>query len=84
MLHTLYSNYHTYHYQNLPNNNKTSTNGIKPTLVIQPPTPLPLAIPLTTSDGGDAINLSVIWTGSQGRKRRPRNDAERKAKREYY
>jgi hypothetical protein len=83
MLRTLYGNYHTQHYQNLPNGSKTSTNGTKPTPAIQPPTPLPPAAPLTTSDGGDAMDLSVIWTGSQGGKRRPRNDAERKAKREY-
>ena len=29
------------------------------------------------------MDLSVVWTGSMGGKRRPKNDAERKAKREY-
>jgi hypothetical protein len=33
---------------------------MKPTPAIQPPTPLPPAAPLTTSDGGDAIDLSII------------------------
>jgi hypothetical protein len=83
-LRILYNNYHTQHYQNLPNSNKTSTNGTKPTPAIQPPTPLSLIVLLTTSNRGDAIDLSVIWTGSQDRKRRPRNNTKRKTKKEYY
>jgi hypothetical protein len=57
---------------------------MKPTPAIQPPTPLPPAVPLTTSDGRDAIDLSVIWTRSQGKKRRLWNNTKRKTKREYY
>jgi hypothetical protein len=60
MLHILYNNYHTQHYQNLPNGSKTSTNGTKPTLVIQSPTLLPLVILLIISDGRDIIDLSII------------------------
>jgi hypothetical protein len=64
MLRILYNNYYTQHYQNLPNSNKTSTNGTKPTPAIQSPTPLPFAVLLITSDRGNAIDLSIIWTRS--------------------
>lgn len=30
------------------------------------------------------MDLNIVWTGSINGKRRPKNDAERKAKREYY
>jgi hypothetical protein len=70
MLRILYNNYYTYHYQNLPNNNKTSANSTKPTPAIQPPTPLPPTVSHIISNGGDTIDLSIIWTRSQGRKRR--------------
>jgi hypothetical protein len=45
----------------------------------------PASLPATTdpSPAEDAMDLSVIWTGSQGGVRRPKNDAERAAKRKY-
>jgi hypothetical protein len=60
MLRILYNNYYTYYYQNLPNNNKTSTSGTKPTPAIKPPIPLPFTVLFITSDGRNAINLSII------------------------
>lgn len=45
----------------------------------------PAAVPTHTPDAGDPMDLSVagvrvIWTGSNGGKKRPQNDAERAAK----
>jgi hypothetical protein len=46
--------------------------------------PLLLAVLLITSDGRNIIDLSIIWTRNQDKKRQPRNNIERKTKREYY
>ena len=68
-----------------PNYHKTkhgTTNG-KPTPEVVPVSSLPSGPALTTSNGGDAMDLSLVWTGSMGGKRRPKNDAERRARRKY-
>lgn len=78
-LRMLYPNYH----KNTPMTHGHSATSAKPTPALPLPNSLPPTSTLTTSDGGDAMDLSVVWTGSMGGKRRPKNDAERKARREY-
>lgn len=78
-LRMLYPNYH----QNTPTTHGPSATPAKPAPVLPLPNSLPPTSTLTTSNGGDAMDLSVVWTGSMGGKRRPKNDAERKARREY-
>lgn len=77
-LRMLYPHYH----KTTPASYSHGTSATKPTPAPPLSTPL-LPAPFTTSDGGDAMDLSAIWTGSMGGKRRPKNDAERKARREY-
>lgn len=56
-------------------------NSSSPRTVIQ----IPITTPSQSSEPMDlsALQMKTVWTGSQGGKRRPRNDAEKAAKREY-
>jgi hypothetical protein len=54
-------------------------SAVKPTFVLLLPTLLPLAALSITSNRGDAIDLSIVWTRSIDRKRRPKNDVKQKA-----
>lgn len=78
-LRMLYPNYHKT--SSAPHGLGTST--MKQVSVLPVPTLLPPATDIATLGEGDAMDLSVIWTGSMGGKRRPKNDAERRARREY-
>jgi hypothetical protein len=75
ILRVLYQNY----FLNSPVGRDARNSNTVPAIQLSKP----LSAPVTTSDIEDAMDLSAVWTGSQGGKRRPRNDAERKARREY-
>lgn len=62
----------------------TASAAADPTLAPRPfYTAPPPSTPLTTANGGDAMDMSAVWTGNQGGTKRPRTEAERIARREY-
>jgi hypothetical protein len=64
------------------------SNTQEPPAPLTPLSSLPPVASLTTSNGGDAMDLSatsnkVVWTGNQGGKKRPKTPAEKTARRTY-
>lgn len=78
-LRMLYPSY----YKTTPASYGHSISAAKPTPPLSLLTSPPSTTVLAPANEGDAMDLSVVWTGSMGGKRRPKNDAERQARREY-
>lgn len=79
ILRRLYPNYH----KSTPTTYRHGATSAKPAPALPLQNSLPPTSTFTTTQGGDTMDLSIVWTGSMGGKRRPKNDAERKARREY-
>lgn len=77
ILRILYGDY----FKEALSNRSTGAMSSTPNVPFSQPRTAPLTVP--APEEGDPMDLSTVWTGSQGGKRRPKNETEKRARREY-